>query len=204
MYLSASYILILMDKAEERILFEELKKGSKVAFSQLFHRYYSYLCNYATVILKDDDSAEDIVQGFFVILWEKRDTITIDTSVKSYLFRSVKNRCINQLQHLSLKAGFVNKSITLAETGEYDFDNFPDPELADLIEKSIGSLPEKRREIFRLSREDGLKYKEIAEKLNISIKTVEAQIGLAFKSLREMLKDFKTGFVLFLFFSKLE
>ena len=193
-----------MDKAEERILFEELKKGSKVAFSQLFHRYYSYLCNYATVILKDDDSAEDIVQGFFVILWEKRDTITIDTSVKSYLFRSVKNRCINQLQHLSLKAGFVNKSITLAETGEYDFDNFPDPELADLIEKSIGSLPEKRREIFRLSREDGLKYKEIAEKLNISIKTVEAQMGLAFKSLREMLKDFKTGFVLFLFFSKIE
>ena len=78
-----------------------------------------------------------------------------------------------------------------------DDDSFPEIELAQIIEESINSLPEKRREIFRLSRQDGLKYQEIADKLNISVKTVETQITLALKTLRDKLKNYSTFFTLF-------
>ena len=123
---------------------------------------------------------------------------TIDSSVKNYFFRSVKNLCINLIKHNITKEKYLQNEIT-EQKSEFDADEaFIEIDLLKKIEESINSLPKKRREIFRLSREEGLKYFEIAQKLNISIKTVETQMSLAIKYLREKLKKYHTFLLLFL------
>lgn len=191
-----------MNSAEEKDLFLKIKKGDEKAFEILFHFYYGSLCLYAASFLGNDTAAEEIVQDFFVKLWEKRKEISITTSVKNYLFRSVKNLSLNQLQHDKIKNRFVQQTVREQKTKLADEDNYFEIDLAKKIKESIDSLPEKRKEIFKLSRENGLKYREIAEKLNVSIKTVETQMGLAIKTLREKLSDYKTLFLLYLWFCK--
>ena len=191
-----------MKLEDEKKLFEEIKNSDEKAFEKLFHAYYGHLCLFASRIIQDDFSAEEIVQDFFVKLWEKRHQLTIETSVKSYLFRSIKNLCLNFIQHNKTKLRYAQTILSEVSNNKTDDDNFTEINLAEKIEESIQSLPTKRREIFRLSREDGLKYREIAEKLNISIKTVETQMGLAIKTLREKLKSYNTFFMLFLYFNK--
>lgn len=191
-----------MKKPDEKILFEKVKVSDEKAFEILFHRYYGHLCLYATKLINDNAAAEEIVQEFFVKLWEKRIGFTIETSVKNYFFRSVKNLCLNFIQHNKIKSNHAKYILSENETSFSPENNFIEIDLAEKIEKSILSLPEKRREIFRLSREDGLKYREISKKLNISIKTVETQMGLAIKTLRQKLKNYNTFFTLFLCFYK--
>lgn len=190
-----------MNTSEEKALFEAIKLNDEKAFEKLFHFYYSHLCLFATKILRDDISAEEIVQDFFVKLWEKRTHLTIETSVKNYLFRSVKNLCLNYVQHNKIKLRHAQTIISDAQNNTLK-DEYYEIDLAEKIEESILALPEKRQIIFRLSREDGLKYREIAEKLNVSIKTVETQMSLAIKTLRDKLKNYKTFFLLFLCFYK--
>jgi RNA polymerase sigma-70 factor (ECF subfamily) len=187
-----------MNQPEETVLFERVKNGGIEAFEILFHRYYRHLCVFSSHILHDDDSAEEIVQDFFVRLWEKRNQILIETSVKNYFFRSVKNLCLNHIQHDKTKIRYSQHIRTEGEKQTSDEDLFFEMDLSEKIEESINSLPEKRQEIFRLSREEGLKYREIADRLNISVKTVEAQMGLAIKTLREKLKKYNTFFTLLL------
>jgi RNA polymerase sigma-70 factor (ECF subfamily) len=186
-----------MNYPEEMILFERIKKGDEKAFETLFHKYYRYLCMYATKIINDDSSAEEIVQDFFVKLWEKREKLNIETSINNYLFRSVKNLCINYIQHNKTKLRYAKNVLSEIEKNISDDSNFTEIDLSKKIEESIDSLPEKRKEIFRLSRQEGLKYHEIAQKLNVSIKTVETQMSLAIKTLREKLKDYNSFFTLF-------
>lgn len=186
-----------MYQPEEIQLFEKIKTGDEKAFEILFHKYYRFLCSFATKIINDDASAEEIVQDFFVKLWEKREQLIIETSIQNYLFRSVKNHCINYLQHNKTKVRYAQKIISEVESNYSDNDSFPEIELAKKIEESINSLPEKRKEIFMLSRQEGLKYHEIAEKLNISIKTVETQMSIAIKSLRDKLKIYSSFFTFF-------
>ncbi len=188
-----------MNSEQDRNLFEEIRKDNEKAFEKLFHNYYGHLCLFASRILQDDISAEEIVQDFFVKLWEKRHQLSIETSVKNYLFRSVKNLCLNFIQHNKIKLRYAQSVLSDASNNQLLENSFTEINLAEKIEESIQSLPEKRQIIFRLSREDGLKYREIAEKLNISIKTVEAQMGLAIKTLREKLKNYNTFFTLFWF-----
>jgi len=190
-----------MNQFEEQNLFSSLKAGEERAFEKLFRNYYVPLCYYASKILQNDGAAEEIVQDFFLRLWEKRADIEIETSLKNYFFRSVKNLCLNQIKHENVKIQHVKSVISEAESTEYS-DHFQEVNLQKDIEKSIAALPEKRREIFRLSREEGLKYREIADKLNISIKTVEAQMGLAIKTLRDRLKKYNSFLFLFLSFQK--
>lgn len=191
-----------MNQLEEKVLFEQVKKNNEKAFETLFHRYYGHLCGFASNLIRDDAAAEEIVQDFFVKLWEKRNQLIIETSVKNYLFRSVKNLCLNFIQHNKTKLRYTNSVLSDAKADQSVEDNFSEIDLAEKIEESILSLPEKRREIFRLSREEGLKYREIAEKLSISIKTVETQMSLAIKTLRDKLKKYNTFFILFLCFHK--
>ena len=185
-----------MNSLEENSLFKEICNNNEKAFEKLFHHYYGNLCLFASRILKNDDAAEEVVQDFFVKLWEKRKQITIETSVKSYLFRSVKNLCLNFIQHNKIKLRYAQTILSKTSNNQTDDYNFTEINLAEKIEESIQSLPAKRREIFRLSRKEGLKYREIAEKLNISIKTVETQMGLAIKTLRDKLKNYNTFFML--------
>lgn len=186
-----------MKQPEDSIIIERIKKSDAKAFEILFHRYYGYLCLYAAKFTTDEVSAEEIVQEFFVNFWEKREQLNIESSLKNYLFRSVKNSCINYIQHNKTKLRYAQNVLSKVENSISDDDNYPEIDLMQKIEESINSLPEKRREIFRLSRQDGLKYHEIAKKLNVSIKTVETHMSLAIKSLRDKLKNYIAFFLFF-------
>lgn len=177
-----------MEGNNEKRWFEKIRKGDEQAFEALFRAYYKYLCAYAFQFLANRKEAEEIAQEVFVILWEKRAILQIHNSVKNYLFRSVRNHCLNQIQHRKVKHKYIH---TLRERSKYNLnlsEFLPEPWLAEEIEKAVNAMPEKRKEIFRLSREKGLTYRQIAEKLHVSVKTVEAQMGLALKNLREKLK----------------
>ncbi|AHW59521.1 RNA polymerase sigma-70 factor, ECF subfamily [Draconibacterium orientale] len=189
-----------MNSFEENNLFINIQQGDEKAFEKLFKLYYGYLCNFATKIIADDVAAEEIVQEFFVKFWERRADLSVESSLKNYLFRSVKNLCLNYIKHNNIKLQHAQKVIAESETSNFNND-YIEVDLAADIAKSIEELPKKRREIFRLSREEGLKYREIAEKLNISIKTVEAQMSLAIKSLRDKLKKYNT-FIFYFFVSR--
>ena len=192
-----------MDLTDEKELYQRLKEGDERAFNALFQKYYSSMCHFARQFLNDSEMAEETVQDMFVRIWEKRESLNIETSVKHYFFRSVRNHCLNQIQHQKIRKQYASM---VKESAHQDIDPdqyYVEVDLLKRIENSIDSLPAKRQEIFRLSREQGLKYKEIAEELKISVKTVEAQMGLALKHLREDLKEFSNHLVtLFLFFKK--
>jgi RNA polymerase sigma-70 factor (ECF subfamily) len=194
---AASRQLPEMILPDEKNIFQKIREDDREAFKNLFDTYYASLCHYASHYLNDDALSEEVVQELFVKIWEKRLSLEIDTSVRNYLFRSVRNGCLNQIQHDKVRQlhGRKLKEALMCEDPAADY--LITPEMIMKLEEGIESLPEKRREIFRLSREEGLKYREIAEKLEISVKTVEAQMGLALKTLRQ-----KIGSLILFFFSK--
>jgi RNA polymerase sigma-70 factor (ECF subfamily) len=185
-----------MDRQEEADLFEKIKDGDEKAFERLFHCYYSHLCLFAEHYVHNHAEAEEIVQDIFVSIWEKKEKIAITTSVKNYLFRSVKNNCLNYIKHNQIKNQYADKLLSESRPEDPGDSDFIESGLLQKIEECINSLPEKRREVFRLSREEGLKYREIAEKLNISVKTVETHIGLSIKTLRDKLNQFMSFILL--------
>lgn len=157
-------------------------------FESLFKEWFQSLSNYAYKLLLDKGSAEDAVQQVFSKLWEKRTQIAIDSSIKSYLYRATYNTCMNEI-------GRNKKLFSLDEKQEKisSFNADADARSHDLerkIKEGLNSLPEKCRAIFVLSRYENLKYKEIAAMLDISIKTVENQMGKALKMMRVHLKEF--------------
>lgn len=186
-----------MNPDPDQILYEEMKAGNQKAFEALFRAYYPFLCHYATRILKDASTAEEIVQELFLKQWENRQQLNINSSVKSYLFRAVKNHCLNHLRHLKVHDEYI-KATLKEQVNEQNEDYEEQYELLKKIEEAIASMPEKRREIFRLNRQEGLKYHEIAERLSISVKTVETHIGLALKTLRSKFGKQISIFLLFI------
>lgn len=181
-----------MKPHEETACFNKMKSGDPKAFEMLFLRFYGPLCLFAAKIVGNGEAAEEIVQGFFVKLWERKANLVVETSVKNYFLRSVKNGCINFIKHSKTKDEYAANMLHNVETHTIE-NAFFEVGLKEKIEESLGSLPPKRREIFRLSREEGLKYREIAERLNVSVKTVETQMGLAIRSLRVKLRDYLNG-----------
>jgi RNA polymerase sigma-70 factor (family 1) len=160
------------------------------AFEQLFRSYYQALCRSADLILNDPDEAEETVQNIFITLWQKRGQMEITTSIKSYLYRAVRNAALNRVKHHKVRMEYSREQEILAQSTmpstHLSFHN----ELQEQIQQAIESLPGQCRLIFKLSRFEELKYSEIAEQLGISIKTVENQMGKALKILREKLKDY--------------
>lgn len=183
----------------DKNLFLEINKGNKQSFELLFKTYYAPLTLFARSFVADPDESEEIVQSFFLKLWENRTKITISTSVKSYLFSSVRNRCLNHIKHQKIKQVYQTEVLNAPAEENQSSNYFMEIDLVEKINKSIDSLPPRRKEIFILSREHGLKYREIANQLGISIKTVETQMGQALKDLREQLKDFKHLLISFQF-----
>ena len=181
-------------------IFKRLQNGDEKAFSALFDGYYSALCLFAEKYLHDMDLSRSLVQQVFIDLWMKREKISISTSAKSYLYTSVKNRCIDVLRKEKVTTSL---SETVENLNQIPFRNLvEEAELTDRINASINQLPEKCREIFLLCRFEGLKYSEIAEKLGISVKTVEMQMGIALKKLRDSLSDYQMINLLVFIFSK--
>ena len=172
-------------------LITTLKAGDITAFEMLFRTYYQPLCNYAYTFVQDRDEAEEIVQSTFLNVWEKRDSLSIHTAVKPYLYAMVRNACLNVLKHEKVKQQHVALEMAVAERSvESVARTVMATELETKIYQAMDKLPEQCRLVFKLSRFEELKYAEIAEQLNISIKTVENQMGKALRIMREQLKDY--------------
>jgi RNA polymerase sigma-70 factor (ECF subfamily) len=180
---------------DEQALLRRVRADDHEAFKILFDGFYASLCHYASRFLNNDVQAEEVVQELFVKIWEMRKTLVIGTSFQRYLFRSVRNKCLNLIRQDKVKKLHADKIRETLLTEDSDDDFYLTPEMAIQIEETITSLPEKRRMIFRLNREDGLKYREIAEQLGISVKTVEAQMGMALKALRDKFRTFLFFFI---------
>ncbi len=162
---------------------------TKSEFHTLFNKLYNPLCNYANAILKDYDRSEDIVQDVLFNFWNKRDTLEIaDSKIENYLIRSVKFKCIDHHRQDIIKRKYEEETVHSGENYDQQ-DNDEKPDYKAILFQAIAQLPEKTREVFTLSKMDGLRYNEIAEKLNISPKTVENQMSRAFKHLRSILND---------------
>ena len=165
-----------------------LKLGDKEAFNFIFRNYYRGLVLFAMDFVRDQDKAEEIVEGVFIKLWEDRDKIVVHTSLKSYLLRSVQNKCLDIIKHEKIREKY-STSLLGNPSGREDENGFISYELKEKIEITVNSLPGKTKEIFKMSRFENKKYREIAEALNISVKTVEASMGKALAILRKELKD---------------
>ncbi|HTJ51616.1 MAG TPA: RNA polymerase sigma-70 factor [Cyclobacteriaceae bacterium] len=169
----------------------ELKEGDITAFEMFFKTYYQPLCNYAYTFIQDRDEAEEIVQSAFLSVWEKRDTLDIKTSLKSYLYTMVRNTSLNVIKHEKIKQKYVGEAMAIEDRShEGVAQAVLSSELEDRIQMAMEVLPEQCRLVFKLSRFEELKYAEIAEQLDISIKTVENHMGKALKIMREQLKDY--------------
>lgn len=169
-------------------LFHQIKSGDKKAFDLLFLSYYKSLCGFAGTFLSDSDEAEDAVQKIFVRLWENRKKLTIPENPKAYLFKSVYFESMKILRHKTIHANHVSEYVrkfrlNTEETDDYSF-------FLPHLHKAVEKLPEKCRQIFILNKLEGLTQKEIAEYLEISVKTVENQIAIAVSKLREELKPY--------------
>ena len=166
-----------------------LQQGDRNAYKQLFIKYYSPLCEYASQYISDDDS-EELVQELMLFLWETRENLVIETSLKSYLFISTKHRCLNAIRknqyHERIHNQIYEKIKDQFEDPDYYFVN----ELTENIQKAIENLPETYRETFAMSRFGEKTNVQIAEELGISVKTVEYRISQALKILRFKLKDY--------------
>jgi len=165
-----------------------IRDGDSVAFRQLFNAYYDGLCHYAFTILREADEAEDVVQAMFMKLWERRKDLEIKGALKSYLFRAVYNQCLNHIEHKAVKKRYHDYNLANISGNVQHPDIFPN-ELDDNIKKVVNSLPQQCRTIFIMSRYEELQYAEIADKLNISVNTIQNQICKALKILREELKE---------------
>ena len=172
-------------------LITTLKAGDIAAFEMLFRTYYQSLCNYAYTFVRDREEAEEVVQSAFLNIWEKRENVSIHTGVKPYLYAMVRNASLNLLKHEKIKQRHAAMEIAVAErSSESVARTVEASELEQRIMEAMSKLPEQCRLVFKLSRFEELKYSEIAEQLNISIKTVENQMGKALRVMREQLKDY--------------
>ncbi|MFS8616759.1 MAG: RNA polymerase sigma-70 factor [Solitalea sp.] len=180
-------------------LIELLQARDEQAFEQLFKAFYKPLHAYAFVMLKDETEAEEMVQRVFVTLWNKCERLTIESSLKAYLYRAVRNECLNYLKHQKVRAAYRVYYRARPEGGEERADDrLVAGELRVRLREAMDQLPPQCRTIFQLSRFEQLKYREIADELGISVKTVENQMGKALRLMRVKLSEFLPLFVLLL------
>lgn len=174
---------------EDIHLVMRLQRGDMEAYKQMFIKYYSSLCEYASQYILDTE-AEEIIQDLMLFLWEKRESIVISQSLRSYLFISVKHRCLNSIKknqyHEQVHSKIYEKLKEQFEDPDYYLIN----ELTENITKAIEDLPEKYRETFKLSRFGEQTNAQIAEMLGVSVKTVEYRMTQSLKILRVKLKDY--------------
>ncbi|MEL6562216.1 MAG: RNA polymerase sigma-70 factor [Bacteroidota bacterium] len=177
------------------LIWKQIMSDDVNAFQMLFNAFYENLVSYSHRFTQQQVISEEIVQDVFISLWERRRKITIQSSLKSYLYRAVKNRTINYVKNQLPKDQVttdLNENLTITESND---EPGSETELKEAIDKAVSHLPDKCRTIFLLSRGEGLTHKEIAAELDISTKTVENQIGIAIKKLRTSLKPFLNSIV---------
>ncbi|HEX8671797.1 MAG TPA: RNA polymerase sigma-70 factor [Longimicrobium sp.] len=172
--------------ADDPEILARLRQGDDAAFAEAFRAHYAALVVAADRMLSDRAAAEDVAQETMLELWRRRESLPADTRIRAYLYQTVRNRSLNHIRHLRV-----------ARRAEPDLPlpTAPDPadaaaltgELDVAMKAAVGALPDDVRETFQMSRIDGLTYAEIARTLGVSVKTVEARMGRALRSLRDRL-----------------
>lgn len=195
-----------MTQNQENILFLQIQKGNLKAFETLYFDMQPRLFAFSRKFIDDIEICSDIVQEIFHELWENRQTTFIKTSVKAYLFRVLHNKCLNHIRDKKVQDKYISYvDFKLKETEllffNQDWEGYKSiffQEVLQIFKKSMEELPEGCREVMLMSRVEGLSNKEIAEKLDISLRTVENQIYRALKILKVNLKDYLPLFLYFL------
>lgn len=168
------------------LVLNKIKKGDIKAFEKVFKLYYASLCLYAASLTGRMDAAEEIVQELFYVFWKEKEHIQLLRSLKGYLYAAVRNRSLLYLEHQEVRNRYREAVLSEETKGaaspqeqlEYE-------ELQKIIDQAIKRLPERRRQIFRMHRFEGMKYAEIASTLSLSVKTVEVEISKALQTLRQ-------------------
>ncbi len=182
----------------EYILLEKLKNDDQHAFEIIFTKYYNDLVHFSFGLTRNSELSEEIVQDVFLLLWETRKKIVIHNSLKSFLLKSVQNRSIDQLRHLKITSKYASLLLEHARLSENDIDKYIlFSELEQKYSEALVKLPPTIAETFRMSRIEYLNYHEIANKLNVSIRTVEVRVSKALSFLREELKDYLITVLIF-------
>lgn len=177
---------LITNTMDDMFLLQLIKNGDKQAFKYVFDTYFTALCRFMYLYLGDTQEAEDIASDIFASVWENRKKLEIRLTFKAYLFQAAKNRCLNAIR--DRKATVSLDDINGQDTPQVSItDSLETEELKNLIQEAILSLPEKCREVFLQSRTKNLTNQEIAESMDISVKTVEAQITKALKQIRKFL-----------------
>jgi len=176
---------------DDKKLLDGLINGLESAYEELFMTYYAQLVVFAQKILSDEDLSREMVQDVFVMFYEKREVLNIHTSLKSHLYQTVRNRCLNEIKRNQIRREhhsgiFIDKKNQEA----YLDDKMQETELEARIFSVVETLPRQCKRIFEMSRYEGIPNQEIAEKLQLSKRTVETQISKALKIMRKQLKDY--------------
>ena len=174
-------------------LFERIRSGDEGAFRSLFMKYFARLCAFVQTIVRAEEKAQDVVQKVFVKLWEKRRVIMIAKTVLGYLMSSCKNEAFNYLKMEKTRQKYENQyAEDYHQAQTYELKAGDGTEISQVVNKAIEQLPDKCRQIYTMSKKEGLSYQEIAAFMKISEKTVENQIGIALRKLREALRPHLT------------
>lgn len=162
-------------------------------FSKIYLSFYPQLVRFATVYVDYEEDAENIIQDLFLGLWERKDSLNCIENINAYMYKLTKNKCLDHLKHKMVKDRFIvntqsyyeqELSLKMQSLECFDIELASEERVEKIVSKAIDSLPPKCRAIYILSRNDGLKYKEISDRLNISVNTVETQMCIALKKLR--------------------
>ena len=183
-------VYIKMDKTQELKLLEQLGKGSHLAFNALFLQYYPQVKKFLLGFLKSESDANDLSQEIFVKIWVQREKISQVNFFKTYLYSMARNALFNYFEHELIKQNYASKTQELSQYKDVIESDLYAKELSLLIDTTIEKMPEQRRRVFRMSRYEGIPNSEIAEKLNISKRTVENHITSALAELRSMVAMF--------------
>lgn len=197
------------DTADSEFI-NRIKAGDKKAFGELYRLYFPRLCDFVYQYVELSAVSEELVQDVFLNVWRQRHTLEPKGTLRSYLFKAVRNNALDYLKHLNVEKKYLRK---YKNERELEWESQKEKharliiqeissslsnrqELSDVIEEAIHQLPDRQKIIFLLSREDGLTYLEIADVLDISVKTVETQMGRSLKTLRNLLSDYLPGMIL--------
>lgn len=176
-----------MNTTDDILLLKLIQSGNEHAFKHLFDSYFAPLCRFMNIYLDNTQEAEELSLDIFLYVWEHSQTIELKLSLKAYLFRAARNKCLNCLRDRKTTLSLDE----VRETGQNDTASYSleMDELSHLIEEAVCSLPERCQEVFRRSREENLTNQKIADEMQISVKTVEGQITKALKRIKEHLGE---------------
>lgn len=169
-----------------------------ISFEHIYLSYFSKMKHFAREYVVSEEDAENIVQDVFMELWEKKEILSMHTNLIAFLFTAIKHRCLNHLRHTTIvqetasqlqQEYAITLKMNLDSLEAFDQEVFSEQNIEQIISRALDTLSDRCREIFIMSKIDGKKQKEIAAELNISVNTVETQMGIAYKKLRTELKD---------------